>query len=108
MKRPVTLIALTIIAALITACGNNKLDSLPREEALKVIDAQIKKDTDNAELYYQRAQILVALGKEKNLSQYFRDAINDLDVAAVTVGASKTLASISEANGKIVILTVNG
>lgn len=30
-----------------------------------------------------------------------RDAINDLDVAAVTVGASKTLASISEADGKI-------
>lgn len=30
-----------------------------------------------------------------------RDAINDLDVAAVTVGASKTLTSISEADGKI-------
>ena len=30
-----------------------------------------------------------------------RDAINDLDVSAVTVGASKTLASISEADGKI-------
>ncbi len=81
MKRPVTLIALAIIAALTTGCGNNKLDSLPREEALKVIDAQIKKDTDNAGLYYQRAQILVALGKEKNLSQYFRDAINDLEKA---------------------------
>ena len=30
-----------------------------------------------------------------------RDAINDLDVAAVTVGASKTLVSISEEDGKI-------
>ena len=30
-----------------------------------------------------------------------RDAINDLDVTAVTVGASKTLASISETDGKI-------
>ena len=36
-----------------------------------------------------------------------RDAINDLDVAAVTVGASKTLDSISEVDGKIVASAVD-
>jgi hypothetical protein len=36
-----------------------------------------------------------------------RDAINDLDVAAVTVGASKTLDSISEVDGKIAASAVD-
>lgn len=69
---------LIVLASIMVACSNQSIDKLPREEALKVLDAQIKKDNDNADLYYQRAKILVSLGKEKNLSQYFRDAINDL------------------------------
>lgn len=81
MKRLISLLTIATLALLFAACGNNSLDNLPREEALKVLDAKIKKDNDNAGLYYQRAQILVALGKEKNLSQYFHDAINDLEKA---------------------------
>ena len=72
---------LIVLATIMAACNNNSVDKLPREEALKVLDAKIKKDKDNADLYFQRAQLLISIGKEKNLSQYFKDAITDLEMA---------------------------
>ena len=81
MKNTLHILAFAAIMALFASCGTHSTDNLPREDALKVLDAKIKKDSDNADLYYQRAQVLVSLGKEKNLSQYFRDAISDLEKA---------------------------
>ncbi|MBP5189619.1 MAG: tetratricopeptide repeat protein [Bacteroidales bacterium] len=82
MKKILSLILISATVVFFTSCGNNNtIDKLPREDALKVLDAKIKKDSDNADLYYQRATILIALGKEKQLSQYFRDAVSDLNKA---------------------------
>lgn len=54
---------------------------MPREEALKMLDDKINRDSDNPDLLYQRGKLLISLGKEKNLSQYFKDAITDLKQA---------------------------
>lgn len=82
MKKRVYLFILVFAAAIMGACSHNDaIDNLPREDALKLLDAKIKKDSDNAELYFQRATILIGLGKEKQQSQHFRDAIDDLKKA---------------------------
>ena len=81
MKKLISILTIVVTLSFLASGSNKSIDNLPREEALKVLDAQIKKYNDNATLYYQRAKILVALGKEKNLSQYFHDAINDLEKA---------------------------
>ena len=81
MKRLIFLLLFPIFATLMTACGNNSTDNMPREEALKVLDAKIKKDGKNADLYYQRGVLQIQLGKENNKSQYFKDAIADLKKA---------------------------
>lgn len=81
MKRLIQLISAFIIASTLAACSGNNIDNLPREEALKVLDSKIQQDSDNADLYYQRALLLINIGKEKNLQQYFKDAISDLEKA---------------------------
>ncbi len=81
MRKTTYIIIFAAILVFMTACGSNPTDKLPREDALKVLDAKIKKDNDNAALYYERAIILIGLGKEKQQSQYFRDAISDLEKA---------------------------
>lgn len=81
MKK-LTIIAYSIILSLIFAsCNNSDTENLPHEEALKVLDAKLKKDGDNADLLYQRGVLLVEIGKEKKLAQYFKEAINDLQKA---------------------------
>lgn len=90
MKKTAYLFILVFAAALLGACGhNNNIDNLPRVDALKLLDAKIKKDSDNAGLYYERATLLIGLGKEKQQSQYFRDAINDL-TKATSIDDSKS------------------
>ncbi len=78
MKRLFLLFSLAFSISLFSSCGGNSIDNMPREDALKMLDDKIKNDSDNADLYYQRGKLLISLGKEKNLSQYFKDAINDL------------------------------
>lgn len=78
MKKFLFLLSLAFFTASLISCGGNNTDNMPREDALKMLDDKIKKDNDNADLYYQRGKLLISLGKEKNLSQYFKDAITDL------------------------------
>lgn len=78
MKRFFILFSIITAIAFFTSCGGNATDNMPREDALKMLDDKIKKDSDNADLYYQRGKVLISLGKEKQLSQYFKDAITDL------------------------------
>lgn len=66
-----------VFALLSAACNRGSHDNIPREEALQIIDSKIKKDSDNASLYYQRGKLLVELGIEKDLSQYYKDALSD-------------------------------
>jgi tetratricopeptide (TPR) repeat protein len=89
MKKYLYLLPALLLAASLLACGGNNIDELPREEALKVLDAKIQKDKDNDDLYYQRAKTLIALGKEKNQSQYFKEAISDLE-KAIKINDSKS------------------
>ncbi|MBP5547891.1 MAG: tetratricopeptide repeat protein [Bacteroidales bacterium] len=72
---------LIAMGTIMVACNNNSVDNMPREEALKELDAKIDKDKNNADLHYQRGMLLITLGKEKSLSQYFKDAIVDLKKA---------------------------
>ena len=82
MKKALKILTLALLTGLMAACGGDiTIEGLPNEDALKVLDAKIKKDADNDELIFQRAKILIELGKEKQHSQYFRDAIADLDKA---------------------------
>ena len=81
MKRHLYLLALILFSLAIASCNHKSSDNLPREEALKVIDAKIKKDNKNPALYYERGILLISIGKEKQLSQYFKDAVNDLEKA---------------------------
>lgn len=78
MKRLIYIIYFFTLTLCFASCGGNAIDSMPREEALKMLDDKIAKEPDNANLLYQRSILLISLGKEKNLSQYFKDAINDL------------------------------
>ncbi|MBQ6956494.1 MAG: tetratricopeptide repeat protein [Bacteroidales bacterium] len=78
MKQFLTILAFLACIGLFSACGGNTTDNMPREDALKVLDDQIKKKPDNPDLLFQRGKLLISLGKEKNLSQYFKDAIADL------------------------------
>ena len=82
-----SLLVTAIAAIFATACGNSDPGDMPREEALKTLDDKIKKDSDNAELYYQRGVLLISIGKEKQLSQYFKDAITDLNKATSLDGS---------------------
>ena len=81
MKHLVFIISLLVSTLFFISCGGNAIDNMPREDALKMLDDKIKKDSDNADLYYQRGKVLIELGKEKNLSQYYKEAINDLKKA---------------------------
>lgn len=81
MKKILFLLSLTATMAFFASCGTASTDNLAPEDAIKVLDAKIKKDSENAELYFQRATILIELGKEKQKQQYFRDAISDLEKA---------------------------
>lgn len=81
MKRLILFVSLLVLALGIISCGGNAIDNMPREDALKMLDDQIKKDPDNADLLYQRGKMLISLGKEKQLSKYFKDAISDLTKA---------------------------
>lgn len=78
MKKLIFILSFAIFAASLVSCNSNSTDNMPNEDALKMLDDKIKKDNDNAELYYQRGKLLISIGKEKNLSQYFKDAIADL------------------------------
>jgi len=82
MKKSLLILSTIATMLFFAACkSSDQTDNLPREDALKLLDAKIKKDSDNADLYFQRATVLIALGKEKQQQQYFRDAIADLDKA---------------------------
>lgn len=81
MKYLLRLIVIVFAATIIASCANNQTDNMPREDALKMLDDKIKKSPDDADLYYQRGKLLISLGNEKNLSQYFKDAITDLKKA---------------------------
>lgn len=77
-----------ILTSFLMSCNNTTTDDLTREDALKVLDAKIKKDKDNPQLYFERGKVLTALGKEKQSSQYFKDAIVDLQ-KAISIDNSK-------------------
>ncbi len=71
----------TVLAVLsISSCSHNT-DNLDRNESLRVLDAKIKRDSNNADLYYQRSLILIDMGKDSSRSSYFKDAIADLQRA---------------------------
>ena len=67
-----TLCALLSIGAM--SCGNNTSEeskTMTEAEALKVLDVKIHKDSKNAELYYNRAKVLLKMNRAN-------DAINDM------------------------------
>ena len=67
-----TLCALLSIGAV--SCGNNTSEeskTMTEAEALKVLDVKIHKDSKNAELYYNRAKVLLKMNRAN-------DAINDM------------------------------
>lgn len=80
MKNRLTHILLTLLAALvITSCGNTSnedFDKLSNNEKLKVLDIQIHKHPNDAELYYKRADVLLAM--DENKEAHITQAINDL------------------------------
>lgn len=78
MKRIFLLLSIITTIAFFTSCGGTVIDNMPREDALKMLDDQIKMSPDDADLLFQRGKLLISLGKEKSLSQYFKDAITDL------------------------------
>lgn len=80
MTRPITILATALLLlTLSTACHHDvDLSQLEPEDALHLLDAKIRKDSDNADLYYQRGLILIELGRQQNKQQYFKDAIHDL------------------------------
>lgn len=77
MKKISLLLFLLLTAAIFSSCHNNDSSNVPREEALKVLDAKIKKHSNNASLYYERGLIEVELGIEKEQSQFYKDAVSD-------------------------------
>lgn len=81
IKRIFYIVLVAALALIPTACNRGGDENLDREESLKLLDAKIKKDGENADLYYQRGRVLVSLGKEKNNTHYFIEAIADLDKA---------------------------
>ncbi len=83
MKKTLHLLFLaSAITLLLAACGSDvDIDKLTPEEAIEYLDAQLKKHPDDAQLHYQRGKVLIALGKEKMHSQYFNEAIRDLEKA---------------------------
>ena len=76
-----------ILSVCISACSHNSPNA-DREEALATLDAKIKKHPDNAALLFERGKLLIAIGKEKQQSNYFKEAITDLD-HAVNIDNSK-------------------
>lgn len=72
-----SLTLLFFLSFTIISCNNSLSDD--RDEALAQLDARIKKNPDDASLYYQRGKLLIDLGKEKQQSNYFKEAILDLD-----------------------------
>ncbi len=56
-------------------------DNPNRSESLKILDAKIKKHPKKAELYYQRGNLLLDMGKEQNDNEAIREAILDLNKA---------------------------
>lgn len=83
MKKTLQLFVMaTAITLLIFSCGPKvDIDKLKPEEAIEYLDAQIKKHPVDATLHYQRGKVLITLGKEKMHSQYFNEAIRDLEKA---------------------------
>ena len=73
------IILLTLLLSVLTiACNGHKQDSLSNEEALQLLDAKIKKNNKNANLFYERGILEIEVGMDKNLSKYFKDAVSDL------------------------------
>ena len=81
MKHKQLILIAACMLMLLGACGTKKGDTPLREESLELLDARIKKNPDDADLYFQRGQLLINLGKQKQNSQYFREAISDLNHA---------------------------
>ena len=83
MNRSIHLLfAATAIMLCLAACNSNvDIDQLKPEDAIEYLDAQIKKHPNDANLLYQRGKTLIQLGKEKNHTQYFKEAIHDLEAA---------------------------
>ena len=83
------------------------IDTIEQDEngEISVTKKTIQDGTTSQKGVVQLAGSIGATVAEENnkaaTEKAVRDAINALDVTAVTVGASKTLASISEADGKI-------
>ena len=77
MKHKILLCSILFFAALTMACNRSATEKLPLEEELQVLDSKIKKHSNDASLHYQRGMILIELGKEKKLTQYYKDAITD-------------------------------
>ncbi len=81
-KKTYLLLLASVFTLFFAACGPEiDIDKLSPEEAIEYLDAKIKKHPDDANLHYQRGKTLIALGKQKNHSQYFKEAINDLNKA---------------------------
>ena len=69
----------------LTSCNRHN-DNLDRDEKLVLLDAKIKKNPKNAELYYERGQILLELSKVNEAIADFQQAIklNDKEVKYYT------------------------
>lgn len=80
-KGYLTLIFVATIALFAACRGPISLEGLTNEEALKVLDSRIKKDKDNADLYFQRGKILLEMGKQQNDKNYITSAIKDFEAA---------------------------
>ena len=80
MKKQITILSAALLLLLSIAACHHQTDTsqMEREDALQLLDAKIKKDSDNPDLYYQRGQVLIELGREKGQQQYFKDAILDI------------------------------
>ena len=80
MKKQITILSAALLLLLSIAACHHQTDTsqMEREDALQLLDTKIKKDSDNPDLYYQRGQVLIELGREKGQQQYFKDAILDI------------------------------
>lgn len=72
-KAGIVTMFIALVIMLIASCkgGKKDLDKMTPEQILEVIDLKIKKDSKNPDLYYDRANILLKMGRAN-------DAISDL------------------------------